>query len=355
MKPIEIFRTGKHAPEIGVKELSDIAAHYDAKKHEAPITIGHPETNAPAHGWIEQLFVKGNSLFALPSQLDKNFEEEVARGAYKKISASFYRPDATVNPTPGKYSLRHVGFLGAQPPAVKGMKAPEFNDSPNDYLTYDFNDSNQFNHNGDINMNDSDTKILGKILAPLIAAFGIVSSKEPTSPSVDHADGVKPAAATSQQSTELAEREAKLKAREQALAEAEAKAARADSTEYAEALIKDGKLLPSHKETVISLLESIKAKDTVEYQEDGSTISKSKIDAAKAFLDALPKQVNYAEVTPPSGDTRTVPANFKVPAGYTVDESQLPTHQAAVNYQEQNGGVDKVDYTTAVQAVQAQA
>ena len=355
MKPIEIFRVGAHAPEIGVKELSEIAASYDRGKHEAPITKGHPKSNAPAYGWIEDVFVKGKSLFALPAQVDKNFEDEVAKGAYKKISASFYKPDATVNPTPNQYSLRHVGFLGAQPPAVKGMKAAEFNDSPNDYLTYDFSDSDQSNNSGGINMNESDTKNLSTVLGTVFAALGLKPSKETVSQqSVDNSDDVKPAAASSQDTTDLAERKAELDAREKALDVREAKASRAKSTEYVEKLIKAGKMLPKDKETAISLLEGISAKDTIEYDEDGSTITKSKLDAVKALFDTLPEQVNYSELAAPDGDTPKVPINFKVPADCIVDAKQLAVHQAALNYQEKNGGADKVEYTTAVQAVQAQ-
>ena len=355
MKPIEIFRIGAHTPEIGAKELSEIATHYDKSKHEAPITKGHPKSNAPAYGWIEELFVRGDSLYALPAQMDKSFEEEVGKGAYKKISASFYLPGASSNPIPGKWSLRHVGFLGAQVPAVKGMKAAEFNDSADDYLTYDFNDSNQSNNGGNINMNDNETKNLGTALGAVLAALGLSSSKEPASQqSVDNSDGVKPAAASSQDTSDLDEREAKLKAREKALAEREAKEARANSAEYVEELIKAGKLLPAHKETVINLLESINAKDTVSFDEDGSTITKSKLDAVKGFLGALPKQVNYSEVTPPTDAKHKAPVNFKVPADYRVDEQQLAVHLEAVDYQEKHGGADKVDYTTAVRAVQIQ-
>ena len=39
-----------------------------------------------------------------------------------KVSASFYAPESKINPEPGQWSLRHVAMLGAQPPAVKGLK-----------------------------------------------------------------------------------------------------------------------------------------------------------------------------------------------------------------------------------------
>ena len=70
-----------------------------------------------------------DGLQAEPHQVDAAFAELVEAGRYKKISASFYLPDAPNNPVPGVYYLRHVGFLGAQPPAVKGLKAAEFADA----------------------------------------------------------------------------------------------------------------------------------------------------------------------------------------------------------------------------------
>ena len=352
MKPIEIFRTGAHAPEITVGELADIASNYNSANHEAPVTKGHPLDNGPAHGWVGDVFVKGNSLYATLNQIDDGLLGEVRKGHYKKISASFYKPDAPTNPTPGQYSLRHVGFLGAAPPAVKGMRPAQFkDDQPDHYLTYEFND----NQNGDINMNDDNTKFMGQLLGSLLSAFGRGQpSKEAAPQSVDNTDTPRPAAATSQESTDLAEREAELAKREAAIKEAEAKAARADSTNYVESLVKEGKMLPAHKETVISLLESINAKDTVAFDDNGSTITKSKMDAVKIFLDTLPKQVEYSEVATSDKETATKPANYVVPQGYDVDPKQLAVHQAAVNYQEKNGGADKVDYITAVQVVNQQ-
>ena len=52
----------------------------------------------------------------------------VQAGRFKKRSASFYPPQAPNNPTPGKWYLRHVAFLGAQPPAVAGLKDIQFSE-----------------------------------------------------------------------------------------------------------------------------------------------------------------------------------------------------------------------------------
>jgi hypothetical protein len=89
-----------------------MAETYNPESHHAPIVVGHPKDNDPAFGWIKALKVDGSTLLALPEQVAPEFAELVKAGRYKKRSISLY-PDGT---------LRHVGFLGAQPPAVKGLK-----------------------------------------------------------------------------------------------------------------------------------------------------------------------------------------------------------------------------------------
>ena len=137
---IEIFRGGTHTDmhgttlAFGESEIAGIAAAYDPALSEAPIVIGHPRTDAPAYGWVKSLSARGDRLYAEPDQVDAAFAELVESGRYKKVSACFYRPAAPANPKPGAYYLRHVGFLGAQPPAVKGLAPVEFAESPEDDL-----------------------------------------------------------------------------------------------------------------------------------------------------------------------------------------------------------------------------
>ena len=59
------------------------------------------------------------------------------------MSASFYLPHAAVNPTPGVYSLRHVGFLGAAVPAVAGPPPATFaaGETAADFVTVDFSEA----------------------------------------------------------------------------------------------------------------------------------------------------------------------------------------------------------------------
>lgn len=135
MKRINIFKPGKHTDSHGhtldfsEDKLSGAASAYDPQLHEAPIVIGHPKDNHPAYGWVKSIEFAEGVLDAIPHQLNTDFEEMVSSGAFKKVSASFYLPDAPNNPKPGTLYLRHVGFLGAQPPAIKGLKAVEFSEA----------------------------------------------------------------------------------------------------------------------------------------------------------------------------------------------------------------------------------
>ncbi|WP_246520195.1 peptidase [Ancylobacter lacus] len=124
---------------FGESDLAAMAASYDPSKHHAPIVIGHPRTDAPAWGWVDGLSVRGDRLVAAPSRVDPSFAEMVQGGKFAKVSASFYAPGASGNPVPGSYYLRHVGFLGAQPPAVKGLAPIEFGEQ-DDVVTVEFAD-----------------------------------------------------------------------------------------------------------------------------------------------------------------------------------------------------------------------
>ena len=133
MKPIKIFKVGEHTDMNGVKRnytremLEKCVATYSPEIHEAPFVLGHPKHNDPAMGWADHLELDDDGiLWAYPKQLDADFAESVNAGKHNKVSASFYLPDSPNNPTSGTLYLRHVGFLGAQVPAIKGLGTVQF-------------------------------------------------------------------------------------------------------------------------------------------------------------------------------------------------------------------------------------
>jgi hypothetical protein len=102
---------------------------YDPADHEAPAVIGHPSANHPAYGWVEGLKREGTKLMAKFKQVVPEFSEMVGKGLFKKRSIRVLADGR----------LGHVGFLGAVPPAVKGLKDIEFEDDEEGF-DYDFNE-----------------------------------------------------------------------------------------------------------------------------------------------------------------------------------------------------------------------
>jgi len=117
-KWFEIFKSGTHTDSTGKvhsytdQDLDTIATNYNPQHDEAPLVIGHPKSNEPAYGWVGEVKRFGNSLFAKAKSIVPEFEQSIKDGLFPKRSIAL-NPDMT---------LRHVGFLGAVPPAVKGMQ-----------------------------------------------------------------------------------------------------------------------------------------------------------------------------------------------------------------------------------------
>jgi len=105
--------------EITGEELAEMAASYDPRLQEAPVTVEH-QRQGPAHGWVAALRVIGDRLQARFKDLSASLREWLASGAYRSRSIEMYRP---FEPT-GKAYLGAVSFLGAALPAVKGL-SPE--------------------------------------------------------------------------------------------------------------------------------------------------------------------------------------------------------------------------------------
>jgi hypothetical protein len=116
---VEIFRTGTHKDSKGREftasesDLDQIIQNH--KLGAAPAVIGHPKQDGPAYAWVGDLMRKGASLFSKFADINPAFDDGVALGAYRNRSISLVR-----DPEHG-LRLRHVGWLGAVPPAIDGL------------------------------------------------------------------------------------------------------------------------------------------------------------------------------------------------------------------------------------------
>lgn len=366
---LEIFKAGSHTAMSGVSlsfseaDLQATAAAYDPALHEAPLVVGHPRNDAPAYGWVRSLSTDGQLLQAAPGQVDADFAEAVNAGRFKKVSASFYTPDSPSNPVPGVYYLRHVGFLGAQAPAVKGLKSASFSDS----------------EEGVIEFGDWDDRINASLWRTIrdwiLAQFGqeaadravpgwnvdqlqeSAAQPEPedlqASPAFSEPDN-QSTEEEQRMSEDLAAREAAIKQqeaefaeRENRLREREAKARRDEYAEFCDGLVKDGRLLPVHKLGMVEFMAALDDDQVIEFGE--GTEHKKLASAAwlKSFLTGLPKQVEFGEVAKDKADAADT-VSFSAPSGYSVDREALEIHTKALAYQASN---PNTTYTAAVAAV----
>lgn len=268
MRRIEIFTSGKHTDNAGVArpfsdaDLAASAAAYDPALHEAPLVIGHPKTDAPAYGWVQRLLAEAGRLIAIPAQVRAEFSEQVEAGAYKKVSASFYPPDSARNPKPGVWYLRHVGFLGAQPPAVKGLRPIEFDDA-DDAVAIDI----EFNEAPDAKPDPEPEPTQETAVSPEEAA-ALKAQNE---------------ALTKQNETLLA-----------AQAKAAADARAAEHAAFAEKLIGEARVAEAHKGDIVAIANVLHpAGAPVEFGE-GET-SETLYKKFTGFLESLPARVEFSE------------------------------------------------------------
>lgn len=323
--PIHIFRVGSHTAmqgqtiAFGEADLAASAAAYDPAKHEAPIVVGHPKADAPAFGWVQSLTADAGGLNAMPRQVDPAFAEAVAAGRYKKVSASFYQPDSPHNPVPGVYYLRHVGFLGAQPPAVKGLNPVQFADDGGDCVSFEFAEEDV-------------TGILRRMAGLLRGLRDYFVDKE----GLEKADAIIPAwtmdwlqedaavaaAKTAdipafqetnmdknkkpvtlppaQYGTTEDPRVAEL---ERQLASFAEKSRRADAQTAVDKALADGRLTPGQAAGLVDFMARLDADTTVNFGEGDGATTATPSAFMTAFLARLPQQVSFGEVSAPDHDT----------------------------------------------------
>lgn len=368
MQVIEIFRPGKHTAMSGEtigfteEELAASAAAYDPAVHEAPIVIGHPRHDGPAYGWVKKLTFS-ESLQAEPDQIDPQFAELVQTGRYKKISAAFYRPDSPNNPVPGVYYLRHVGFLGAQPPAIRGLRQVEFADAQSDIVELEFGEARAgmvqrlFRGLRDFLIGKEGLETADRIL-PDWAIQDVVDEANKPGPSFH--EPVSTTTTTTQEVTDvdkqelekqrkaLQEREQRIQEQEAAFAERDRKERASEGERVIDELVAAGRVLPRHRDGLVAFMASAEADQHLEFGEGASHTKTSAREFLTGFLKDLPESINYGEV---SGADKDEPGNapaVHVPHGYEVDPDKVRLHHQALAYQESK----QCDYVTAVQAVQ---
>lgn len=344
---IQIFRAGSQTAMSGEEmsfseaDLAASCAAYDPAVHEAPLVIGHPRHNSPAWGWVQSMAVSGQHLEATPHQLDPEFAELVRAGRFKKISASFYRPDSPNNPVPGVWYLRHVGFLGAQPPAVKGLRQVEFGE-PGEQGVVEFSDwGMEANASLWRRLRDWLLAERGQDVADQVVPDWQIESIREAARQDD--DDPRPAFSetntpqqephvTPEQAAAIETENAKLKKQlADALAEKQS-AAHASNVSFAEQLIAAGKLLPKHQAVVIAALDVASPPDApLEFSEGEGVKQRPLADGLRELFQQLPPVVEFGELAT-TARAGSAPSNADVAefAEKSTDPDRLSMHARAM-------------------------
>jgi hypothetical protein len=117
----ECFKVGDHTTMAGTamtwtgRDLEAVCLNYQCRAERAPLVLGHPASNGPAFGEVSELFTRRGRLYAV-AKVGQQLLSLVREGRFKHVSAAFERVSGRAG-----WCLRHIGFLGAVPPAVKGL------------------------------------------------------------------------------------------------------------------------------------------------------------------------------------------------------------------------------------------
>lgn len=319
----EIFKTGTHTSSNGVsknwttEDLDLMVSNFQTKNPDVPIVVGHPKTNDPAYGWVESLKRVGDSLFASFKQVSPVFVEAVNTGALKTRSISV-APDG---------SLRHVGWLGAMPPAVKGLAGFQFQEDEN-ALSYEFSELSDYKF-------DTTASIFDSIRDFIIEKFGLetadnvikkyhlenLKTKEnnaQNAPAASFGEGAHSNKRTeyiampenTQQNTgenyaqkianfeeQLAEKDKLIEALQSEKAQLDERSRKQKYLQFAQQAVNDGCITPAQKDSVCEFMEAAYKADTINNQdfaeEDENTVSNK----FKKFITGL-KQVDFSELDP---------------------------------------------------------
>lgn len=330
MPRIHILRPGKFRScngrevEFDAGDLRDIAADYE--RNTAPVIVGHdPGTGDPAHGWAASLSATARGLFAEVPKLTRQMREWIDEGKYRRVSARLVRKA-------GRWSLDHIGMLGARTPAVSGLDPVELaaGADPADVVV------------AEIELADGG-KNEGLVARTLARALDFVLSRNEEPPArTALAEGGKMADSKSGAGTRRGDDlEARLAAErkrseelEERLAAVELAAVRSKAAATVKAAVDAGRLTPRWQEPFTALLCALSSLDgeTVDLaaaSESGEAVELSLAACFAEYLDRKAVEVPQGDLAGPArGEMATRPSPSPLDSDAARERRQL--HDRAV-------------------------
>jgi len=366
----EVFAAGTHTASDGSshtftgQDVERIASVYNSQSdHEAPIVIGHPKTDDPAYGWIDKVKAEGGKLYAKFKDTAAEFVDLVKAGRFKKKSIKL-----------NKGLLVHVGFLGAVPPAVSGLKNASFAAevsgecfefasediratalqrilrSLRDFVIdkYDVETADRILPAWDI-----DYLVEPKVQPEFSEPEGVIMGKEIDAQIAELTKKLEQSEAQNQtfasQVDTLKEENASLKKAvgdlSQSILAIQDESRQKEFSAFVDGLIGEGRVAPAERETCIVCMNSLANSGEAEFA-DGQ--KKSRLDAYKEQLKNRPVMLEFGDVAKNGQQSRQ--GGEMEFAGMNVDQNQMDIHTKAKALAE----TEKIPYKDAVTRVMRQ-
>lgn len=291
----KVFRAGTYPQGVfTATELDEVVHNYDATD-PAPLVIGHPKVDSPAFGWIAALRRDGDTLLAQFSEVVDEAKELVTKGLYRKLSVRLRREDGR------GWTLRHVGLLGAHPPAVAGLGPINFGEAGEGVgLEVDFTEETRMD----------EAQIRAEERAKVEAEFAA-------------------------QKTAL-ERELQVE---------RMKTRRKDTEAFIAKHVGEGRLTPAMRDAGLAdFMLTLDEGAEVEFAEGTKSTARGFFEA---FVAQLPKTVEFGEQFGARSDGGRAEVDFGAEKGTKLDADRAALHRKAVEYQRTN----KCSYEAAIAAV----
>lgn len=368
----KVFTTGWHTDSNGNKklwttaDLDRIVDTLNPSYHEPPVVIGHPSDNAPAFGWVAAAKRIGNDLYLKYKDVATEFTGWVQKGLFKKKSISVY-PDG---------SLRHIGYLGAAPPAIKGLPDYQFSDGDRGAaVTYEFSDWRMttmgriFMRLRDYLVEKEGTEKADNIISSWDVQDMLTQPEEPDEVPIDSytdpkEEEMKPEEVQkmltdvlsvvtkqfSEQLKVLGEQNAKLAesvhGMQTEFAAANDAAQRREFESFCDSL--PTRILPAEKPTIVAQMMNLRQAAAVEFSEGGEVKTRSAVDDYKLQLAGRAETVSFKEFATKDKARIDGKQDDASEFGENVDEERLKLHTQVLEYQEQHAGTTYADALAAV-------
>lgn len=253
----EVFRPGTwNGKHYGPEVLDQLIEAYEANKEQlkVPLRVGSHDGVAPAGGWVTRLKKEGDRLMAEFSDYPKVVGEAINKRLFKQVSIGMWRNHKDEGGKVWPWVLNHIAILGGQVPAVRGLAdLPALFDGEGEHETItleneEYDDMDVKLMEGQLTQANATIEALQGKTVELTAQVAELTKKLEAAEKIA-ADG----------KAELAAAGEKLKKAEASAAEFEAKAAKAEVEEVVLTAVREGRLAPAIKDSMISTGNALRA------------------------------------------------------------------------------------------------